>query len=1691
MSIKSNIINFILDIDIDSILQENEKLKNSLKEAKATNASKNLQIENLNKQVKELKEALASENEKVCKTENTLKKRNTELSEKEGRIKILKFCEKTLNERIEDLKTKSANKESELSNLNSQLEDKSKEIISLKSEIKDLKSENDSLLDKYEDINHKYEELKNSATTSNADKSTSDHPTPLKVDTTPQDDNDNEKTEGSEHKKTNLDKEHTTTIDVSKISPTEDNFDEDNAFKDDSTETFYDTSFIPAKKLSIPEVYDTKENKIIDSKQFLSQHENELINYRRSIQEDYEAGHVRFICPECKQPVKLSGHKLARGRVCFFAHFKDSENCPYKTGTNRSKEEIERQKYSLVQESERHKYLKSAISSALEGETSKAMGVKNVECEKTIKSDIPYLKWRRPDIYAEYNGHKFVFELQLSTTFISVIVERDIFYRLNKYDIIWVFNFEDNGQYVNLSNLMCKDIYYANKRNIFIFDKEAKEESEEKGQLVLKCRWLDENGMWSPEKYVTLDMLQYDEENHKPFIYDADKAFLQKHPELIENRKRFEHTSEELFNGLMEHQKREEEQRQKDDDERTKLQRDLFNSNEIVELYQRGTKYGYKYKDKTIIPAKYTSAEDICEDGYAKVGFNRKLGLVRRDGKEIVPTEYKEINVINSIHGVIMASYKQIDLWLGDEKFNLAEVFDEKEQTIISKKENHKTTYILQTNKYTYTKDYNNPYPVRHKVLDGKTESVLFIIFMHNGFCVIKFMNKSFLLSRNRLSPIQNNYTDFLALGYNQLFIAKDSDSGLYGICNFDGIATANFQYAKLIPTGSEYIMVKKEIGSTTYGLIDYMGREFIKSEYEDLIYLGSGRFAIYKDSLWSICDYTGYIVKKNIEFPITSTKYIRASSFDQDYANWEYEDNVLSYSDNNKTYLIDEYGKIIYSEQNIGIYHVRHSEGLYSILSLNDKEIINYSLSYIKFISDENAIIRNKENVIGFFTKGACKFFNECKDIEHLKNDLFKFENFAGNIALGNYSGTLCDYSYSDIKTIDECHFVASKKIQTNETPSVNYIIINEKGKEISFEFSEIGIFNNGIANAIYKGHKGCIDINGIMQEEIVKDYGDYTLYEKFGISYFRNKVTNAETDKFQAVNHIFKEFFIVKRSDESNIRLFSLKLNKATNKSFYGITHLVDNLFVAEIQLDEDIYYSSYEYLLYKGIEPLLSNSYSAINMLDNGYIAFQNKIYGSSEKKWLISTKDGNFISNKQYDKIIEANKNFFKVSIDGHEGLIDMNGNTIVEKEPYENHLVLTHCFADNGLEDSEGNVILPLEGHFSDIKIIENNIIKVCKDDKYALYTTKGEKITEYRFSSVTFESNNRYAIVENDIKGHIDSRGNYVASSSSSITEDGTAIIVIMNKYGLSDFQGNIIIPAEYRLIKHLKKQNLLVVIREDRKRALFDITGKSLTKFIYSDITCNEDGSIQATRNNIAGILDENGNEIPEKISFDGGYIQNIFGEYSVKNDTQETNIYTGYSKIELLDKEQGIFALWKNDMIAIGNTAGKKTKFIYNSVKPIGRGFFFVSRLFEITRRNRYNGYNWHSKIKRYGILDKSLRTIIQCNYKSISDFDNEWSLKILNANNKSKTISLSQLTQKASNLLELSIGTEYDVEIKAFMAIGVIIKIKNQTIIIHKKYLFKKEEEFKKGESFTAKFIGYDEKEYPIWETHTPND
>ena len=1485
---------------------------------------------------------------------------------------------------------------------------------------------------------------------------------------------------------------------------TDDTVDEDDITEDDSLPYVYDYGLIPAEKLSIPEVYDVKEEKIINSRDFFSQNENELILWRRNLQEEYLMGHARFICPECKQPVKISGHKLLRGRVCYFAHFKDSDDCPYKTGTNRTKEEIERLKYALVQESERHKRLKSVIATALQGEKSREMGVDNVECEKRINSDIPYLKWRRPDVYAEYNGRKYVFELQLSTTFVSVIVDRDIFYRLNDYNIIWIFNFEDNEEYVNLYNLMCKDIYYANKRNVFIFDADAEEKSKEKGELVLKCRWLDENGVWSPDKYVTLEMFQYDEEYHKPFIFDADKAYLEKYPEYVERRKQLENSREYLLKALMERQKHEEELEKRRDEERTNLQLELLNNDKSVERFRSGTKYGYQFDGTTILPAKYTSADAIGENGYAQVGFNRKIGLVRKDGKEIVPVEYRKIDVINNRHGIVMAQYKPIDLWLGDEHFTLRSEFDEKEQTIIKEDETGKTNYILQTNtyNYSYSQSYYGDHPICHKNFSGHSKSTLFTLVEEENYCIIWVNGGTYLLSRNRLSSVNGSYSDIISIGIDQLFIAKDNVTDLWGVIDLEGNIVTEFRYAKLIPTDSEYLIAKYKNESSTYGVIDYQGREFIEPQYEALIYLNSERFAFRKEHLWGICDRMGNVLHEAEYTYVRGVESggLRASTLDSYLAKWKVEDNTSSYYDDNaKLCLLNDKGEIAYTERNMGQYHIRHSGDLYSILTIDNKELVNYSLSSVKIVTESTAIIKNVDGNSGFFVEDKCVFFDGCSNIEQLAEGIFKFEDIHGNIALGNISGPTCDYNYNDIKAADSCHFIASLKHRWGYGPSGEYVIIDLTGKTISSVFSSIDDFIDGYASAIYQGRKGVIDVEGNMQEKTVMNYKEYTLCEKFENYYFRNKDGVIVSEEYQKVKPFIDMFFIVKKRGETTARLFSLELRRATDNSYSYITHLVGNLFVAETPRPAYGYSNSNVYHLYRGIERLSTESYSSVVLLDNGYVALQisrSKGYSSS-MVWKLAKADGTILNDREYDSIAEANENSFRVYIDGHEGSIDLDGNPIVERITCENNYVITHCFDDYGLEDPEGNVVFSLDEHISSIVITEDSVLIVCKNlivRKYALYSIDGGQITEHKFSSITFETNNRYAVVEKKVKGHIDSLGNYIESSAESITDDGITIFVIMEKYGLRYSNGEIILPAEYSSIKYLKEK--LLAVSKDSHVALFDIEGNVLTEFKYSDICCREDGSIQATRNNTIGGLDDKGTEIADILHFNGGYLQSSFGEYTVINDAEEIIVPVGYSNIELLDND-GVFALWKGTKVAIGNISKEKTEPIYESVKSIGSAFYVVSRTISKKIRTRHTGYGYRGNPytyfssrnvdeKKYGIIDGQLRTIVPCKYSSISDFDDNQNVTTTNAKGEKKTISLQNLKKKGSRTLELSVGMEYDAKVQSFMPIGLIVKIQGKTCIIHRKHLYKEKKEFKKGDILIAKYLGNDKNDHPLWTT-----
>lgn len=290
-------------------------------------------------------------------------------------------------------------------------------------------------------------------------------------------------------------------------------------------------------KRTIDTVIDLENDKEIYAKQFFSQPEGIIFKKRTELEKAIYLRKPMYVCKYCGQMVKISGRKTERGIARFFSHLRDSDDCDYKTTTGRTRREINREKFARCNEGERHKFLKAEIARFLE----LTNGVTDVRTENTVKGNHPILRWRRPDVIANYRGQEVVFELQLSTTFVSVIAERDLFYRLNQKHIIWVSNFDEQGEHVDLTNMMVKDIYYNNRMNLFIFDLDAQRKSEELGELVLKCNWITPDGSWKyPNgntsdklggKYIRLSDLKFDY-TYKPYYEDAEQEYYAAHPEF-------------------------------------------------------------------------------------------------------------------------------------------------------------------------------------------------------------------------------------------------------------------------------------------------------------------------------------------------------------------------------------------------------------------------------------------------------------------------------------------------------------------------------------------------------------------------------------------------------------------------------------------------------------------------------------------------------------------------------------------------------------------------------------------------------------------------------------------------------------------------------------------------------------------------------------------------------------------------------------------------------------------------------------------------------------------------------------------------------------------------------------------------------------------------------------------------------
>jgi len=269
-------------------------------------------------------------------------------------------------------------------------------------------------------------------------------------------------------------------------------------------------------KRLIEDIRDIQTGEEYKADELLSQPEEIIFRLRRSLAECRYENCKLLVCSICNQSVTIAGNQ--KGEF-FFKHLQDSNDCPVKTSGKLNQKEINRLKYQGVKESKKHKYLKNHIYQFLTMD-SDFSEVKEEKVIKSLNSDSN--KWKKPDISSKYKEKMVVFEIQLSTTFLNVIVDREIFYRNDNIYIIWFFNLSSLSE----CRFTEKDILYSNNDNAFIINDETIEISKNNKKFTFVCyykkTYIHENSIkyqWN-KKYITINDLNFDEKEFKAYYYD-------------------------------------------------------------------------------------------------------------------------------------------------------------------------------------------------------------------------------------------------------------------------------------------------------------------------------------------------------------------------------------------------------------------------------------------------------------------------------------------------------------------------------------------------------------------------------------------------------------------------------------------------------------------------------------------------------------------------------------------------------------------------------------------------------------------------------------------------------------------------------------------------------------------------------------------------------------------------------------------------------------------------------------------------------------------------------------------------------------------------------------------------------------------------------------------------------------------
>jgi hypothetical protein len=292
----------------------------------------------------------------------------------------------------------------------------------------------------------------------------------------------------------------------------------------------------PTQRNSLTEIMDLDTGRTISADSFIRREERLVIQDRNKMMHRYKADSKQpwLVCCLCGAAVQLVSYT---DRSFYFRHMPEEEDrgCPINTKGKYSADQINAMKYNGAKESRDHMRIKEMLYNSIVAD-SRFESLPEVE---KVWRGMDRKKWRKPDVQATWLNHKFAFEIQLSTTFLSVIVDRRDFYRTENGYLLWIFKDFDP----NRTRRAEEDIFFNNNSNVFVVNQSTEQKSKADKRLTFECWYAlpkatqgqiyDE---WQNE-YVCIDDLKFDQSNQHIYFVDYEAERKKLDASLTEEKK--------------------------------------------------------------------------------------------------------------------------------------------------------------------------------------------------------------------------------------------------------------------------------------------------------------------------------------------------------------------------------------------------------------------------------------------------------------------------------------------------------------------------------------------------------------------------------------------------------------------------------------------------------------------------------------------------------------------------------------------------------------------------------------------------------------------------------------------------------------------------------------------------------------------------------------------------------------------------------------------------------------------------------------------------------------------------------------------------------------------------------------------------------------------------------------------------